>query len=366
MKKVKAEGGSSAKPKVERKRKPRESSAGGSPERSSKRAKGGGTGKVRRRQGGGGKGAGGVVCVTGQAGSRRAAVLPAFSLPSALLQRPTSAPCLISAGKECQPAMPPPASTLTVSPLRPSHPLASLTAEDVGQPGPRGRAVPSRIRVARVSGWVGGGMAVGQPGAGVDRACLMMPKARMGFVVVVRQCRLSRHLPLPKIADLPCPHLLPPRPSFRAFPSACSVKMLYDGVPVDLTAEQEEVASFFAVMKETGRHIAWLLPSSSQLQLWQRARRGCCVAACMESPSTAGRQAGGQAGAARSGSVWLAARQADQDGAPLLLPVSRAARSGSPSRSTPTAHPSYLTNMCLHPACRTLHEQAHQSLKRTT
>ncbi|PSC70005.1 DNA topoisomerase 1 [Micractinium conductrix] len=29
------------------------------------------------------------------------------------------------------------------------------------------------------------------------------------------------------------------------------VKMLYDGVPVDLTAEQEEVASFFAVMKET-------------------------------------------------------------------------------------------------------------------
>lgn len=29
------------------------------------------------------------------------------------------------------------------------------------------------------------------------------------------------------------------------------VKMLYDGLPVDLTAEQEEVASFFAVMKET-------------------------------------------------------------------------------------------------------------------
>ena len=29
------------------------------------------------------------------------------------------------------------------------------------------------------------------------------------------------------------------------------VKMLYDGVPVDLTPEQEEVASFFAVMKET-------------------------------------------------------------------------------------------------------------------
>ena len=30
------------------------------------------------------------------------------------------------------------------------------------------------------------------------------------------------------------------------------VKMLYDGVPVDLTPEQEEVATFFAVMKETG------------------------------------------------------------------------------------------------------------------
>jgi DNA topoisomerase-1 len=29
------------------------------------------------------------------------------------------------------------------------------------------------------------------------------------------------------------------------------VKMLYDGVPVDLTPEQEEVATFFAVMKET-------------------------------------------------------------------------------------------------------------------
>jgi hypothetical protein len=28
--------------------------------------------------------------------------------------------------------------------------------------------------------------------------------------------------------------------------------MLYDGVPVDLTPEQEEVATFFAVMKETG------------------------------------------------------------------------------------------------------------------
>ncbi len=31
-----------------------------------------------------------------------------------------------------------------------------------------------------------------------------------------------------------------------------NVKMLYDGVPVDLTPEQEEVATFFAVMKETG------------------------------------------------------------------------------------------------------------------
>lgn len=32
---------------------------------------------------------------------------------------------------------------------------------------------------------------------------------------------------------------------------AHGVKMLYDGVPVDLTPEQEEVATFFAVMKET-------------------------------------------------------------------------------------------------------------------
>jgi hypothetical protein len=30
------------------------------------------------------------------------------------------------------------------------------------------------------------------------------------------------------------------------------VKLLYDGVPVDLTPEQEEVATFFAVMKDTG------------------------------------------------------------------------------------------------------------------
>lgn len=30
------------------------------------------------------------------------------------------------------------------------------------------------------------------------------------------------------------------------------VKMLYDGVPVDLTPEQEEVASFFAAMKDSG------------------------------------------------------------------------------------------------------------------
>ncbi len=29
------------------------------------------------------------------------------------------------------------------------------------------------------------------------------------------------------------------------------VKMLYDGKPVELTPEQEEVASMFAVMKET-------------------------------------------------------------------------------------------------------------------
>lgn len=40
-------------------------------------------------------------------------------------------------------------------------------------------------------------------------------------------------------------------------PSLCSyqphgIKMLYDGVPVDLTPEQEEVATMFAVMKETG------------------------------------------------------------------------------------------------------------------
>ena len=30
------------------------------------------------------------------------------------------------------------------------------------------------------------------------------------------------------------------------------VKMLYNGTPVDLTPEQEEVATFFAVMKDTG------------------------------------------------------------------------------------------------------------------
>jgi len=28
--------------------------------------------------------------------------------------------------------------------------------------------------------------------------------------------------------------------------------MLYDGVPIELTPEQEEVATMFAVMKETG------------------------------------------------------------------------------------------------------------------
>lgn len=32
---------------------------------------------------------------------------------------------------------------------------------------------------------------------------------------------------------------------------AHGVKMLYDGKPVDLTPEQEEIATFFAVMKET-------------------------------------------------------------------------------------------------------------------
>ena len=30
------------------------------------------------------------------------------------------------------------------------------------------------------------------------------------------------------------------------------VRMLYDRVPVDLTPEEEEVATFFAVMKDTG------------------------------------------------------------------------------------------------------------------
>lgn len=41
---------------------------------------------------------------------------------------------------------------------------------------------------------------------------------------------------------------LPPARSYQPH----GVKMLYDGVPVDLTPEQEEVATMFAVMKETG------------------------------------------------------------------------------------------------------------------
>ena len=40
------------------------------------------------------------------------------------------------------------------------------------------------------------------------------------------------------------------------------VRMLYDGVPVDLTPEQEEVATFFAVMKETGGEGTHLLCAS--------------------------------------------------------------------------------------------------------
>lgn len=50
----------------------------------------------------------------------------------------------------------------------------------------------------------------------------------------------------------------PPHPSFpssRTPASACpqphGVKPLYDGKPVDLTPDQEEVATMFAVMKET-------------------------------------------------------------------------------------------------------------------
>ncbi len=34
-------------------------------------------------------------------------------------------------------------------------------------------------------------------------------------------------------------------------PQPHGVKMLYDGKPVDLTPDQEEVATMFAVMKET-------------------------------------------------------------------------------------------------------------------
>jgi DNA topoisomerase-1 len=38
-------------------------------------------------------------------------------------------------------------------------------------------------------------------------------------------------------------------PEYVRLPS--NVKMLYDGQPVDLTEEQEEVAQMFAIMKET-------------------------------------------------------------------------------------------------------------------
>lgn len=44
-----------------------------------------------------------------------------------------------------------------------------------------------------------------------------------------------------------CGVLFPPE--YQCLPE--HVKLLYDGQPVDLSAEQEEVAGFWAVMKET-------------------------------------------------------------------------------------------------------------------
>ena len=38
-------------------------------------------------------------------------------------------------------------------------------------------------------------------------------------------------------------------PEYQRLPS--NIKMLYDGKPVDLSVEQEEVAGFWAVMRET-------------------------------------------------------------------------------------------------------------------
>lgn len=76
-------------------------------------------------------------------------------------------------------------------------------------------------------------------------------------------CQFPGHLQLAAETCAALPRtLLPPACAHRRsphlpLPSPCSyqphgIKMLYDGVPVDLTPEQEEVATMFAVMKETG------------------------------------------------------------------------------------------------------------------
>lgn len=60
--------------------------------------------------------------------------------------------------------------------------------------------------------------------------------------------------PWPTLPHYP-PHPTPTQPNVRR----------YDGVPVDLTPEQEEVATFFAVMKETGARWWWVGLSVSGL-----------------------------------------------------------------------------------------------------
>ena len=55
------------------------------------------------------------------------------------------------------------------------------------------------------------------------------------------------------------------------------MQMLYDGVPVELTPEQEEVATFFAVMKDTGARCAALRRAALRCAVL-RCAAPCCAA----------------------------------------------------------------------------------------
>ena len=89
------------------------------------------------------------------------------------------------------------------------------------------------------------------------------------------RCALCRYLD-GRCNGMPCvlawaacmPIALPTSPPPARSYQPHGIKMLYDGVPVDLTPEQEEVATMFAVMKETGGCCACWVPVKRRCRCW--------------------------------------------------------------------------------------------------